>query len=164
MGIEVKVEVIHKETIKSSPTPPHLQITKLSVFDQLFPDIYVPLLLFYPTKGSAAEVNINTDHHSLVIERSNILKRSLSETLFYPFVGTFHYNDSIDCNDHGAAFLGAQVNCPLSKLLEKADLRMLNQLLPIDRESKQAVTGYLLLVREFVFSNVVEWHWSQRCT
>lgn len=61
MGIEVKVEVIHKETIKSSPTPPHLQTTKLSVFDQLFPDIYVPLLLFYPKKGSAAEVNINTD-------------------------------------------------------------------------------------------------------
>ncbi|KAB2601945.1 BAHD acyltransferase [Pyrus ussuriensis x Pyrus communis] len=106
----IKVEITHKETIKpSSPTPRHLSSTDLSVFDQFTPEIYVPLLLFYPS-SSDEEVN-NIDHHSLFAERSNLLKTSLSEALtrFYPFAGEFVYNVSIRCNDHGAGFHEAQV-------------------------------------------------------
>ncbi|KAB2601944.1 vinorine synthase-like [Pyrus ussuriensis x Pyrus communis] len=146
VGSEMKVEVIHKEAIRPSSTTPHyLKTTNLSVFDQLIPDIYVPFLLFYP--------NNNTDHRSLAAERSKILKTSLSEILthFYPFAGKFHYNDSICCNDHGVAFLEAQVNCPISKILDKADIGMVKQLLPADMASRQAVTGYLLLVQANFF-------------
>ncbi|CAN6553866.1 unnamed protein product [Malus baccata var. baccata] len=129
----------------ASPTPHYLKTTNLSDFDQLIPDIYVPFLLFYP--------NNNTDHRSLAAERSKILKTSLSEILthFYPFAGKFHYNDSICCNDHGVAFLQAQVNCPISKILDKADIGMVKQLLPADMASRQAVTGYLLLVQAYFF-------------
>ncbi|XP_062011944.1 BAHD acyltransferase At5g47980-like [Rosa rugosa] len=150
MGSEIKVEVIHKETIiPSSPTPPHLESLSLSVFDQLQPEFYVPLLLFYP--NSSNEINI--DHHSLAAERSSLLKTSLSKTLthFYPFAGKFEYNVSISCNDHGAAFLQAQVNCPISTVLEKPDHEVLKQLLPADIASTQEVAGHLLLVQANFF-------------
>ncbi|PQQ14792.1 BAHD acyltransferase [Prunus yedoensis var. nudiflora] len=59
---------------------------------------------------------------------------SLSEALthFYLFAGEFVYNVSITCNDHGAAFLEAQVNCPISKILDKPDVGLLEPLLPTD--------------------------------
>ncbi|CAL2253331.1 unnamed protein product [Prunus armeniaca] len=147
MGLGIKVEVIHKETIQpSSPTPHHLKNTNLSVFDQFLPDIYVPILLFYPN-NNCEEVN------NLVAERSKLLKTSLSETLthFYPFAGKFQYNDSICCNDHGAAFLETQVNCPISKILGKPDFVMLKQLLPADTESRQEGASYLVQVQANFF-------------
>ncbi|XP_009371382.2 LOW QUALITY PROTEIN: BAHD acyltransferase BIA1 [Pyrus x bretschneideri] len=149
---KIKVEITHKETIKpSSPTPRHLSSTDLSVFDQFTPEIYVPLLLFYPS-SSDEEVN-NIDHHSLFAERSNLLKTSLSEALtrFYPFAGEFVYNVSIRCNDHGAGFHEAQVNCSLSKILENPDLGILKLFVPTAVESKQAEAGHLLLVQVNLF-------------
>ncbi|ONI12058.1 hypothetical protein PRUPE_4G141500 [Prunus persica] len=155
MASEIKVEVTHKETIKpSSPTPSHLQITNLSVFDQLSPDVYIPLLLFYPNNSSDDDDEVNKiDHHSLVAEKSKLLKASLSETLthFYPFAGKFQYNVSISCNDHGTAFSEAQVNCPILKILDKPDFGILRKLLPTDIASTQADTGYLLLVQANFF-------------
>ncbi|KAI5332701.1 hypothetical protein L3X38_022830 [Prunus dulcis] len=153
MVSEMKVEVTHKETIKpSSPTPSHLQTTNLSVFDQLSPDVYIPLLLFYPNNSRDDEAN-NIDHHSSVAERSKILKTSLSETLthFYPFAGEFQYNVSISCNDHGAAFFEARVNCPISTILDEPDFVILKKLLPTGIGSTQADTGYLLLVQANFF-------------
>ncbi|PQM43090.1 BAHD acyltransferase [Prunus yedoensis var. nudiflora] len=150
MVSEIKVEVIHKETIEpSSPTPHHLKKINLSVFDQFQPEIYTPLLLFYPSTSDEG----NIDHKSLFAEKSKLLKRSLSEALthFYPFAGEFVYNASITCNDHRAAFLDAQVNCPISKILEKPDFEVLNQFLPTAIESKQAEAGYILLVQASLF-------------
>lgn len=47
----INVKILEKETIKpSSPTPLHLRNLTLSFNDQFEPDIYVPLLLFYPKK------------------------------------------------------------------------------------------------------------------
>ncbi|KAK9937561.1 hypothetical protein M0R45_014340 [Rubus argutus] len=152
MASEMKVEVIHKETITpSSPTPPHLKNLSLSVFDQLQPEFYVPLLLFYPNINRD-EINI-IDHHSLAAERSNLLKTSLSKSLthFYPFAGKFEYNVSICCNDHGAAFIQAHVNCPISKAMEKPDYGVLKQLIPADIASTQEVVGHLLLVQANFF-------------
>ncbi|TQD71883.1 hypothetical protein C1H46_042591 [Malus baccata] len=156
MGSEIKVEVLHRETIRpSSPTPDHLKTIRLSVFDQLSPDVYVPLLLFYPNVDISIhdEVKRNDRCHSLVSERSKHLKTSLSETLthFYPFAGKFQYNDSIWCNDNGAAFLVALVNCPMSNILDKPDAGMGKQLLPTDVDSTQADMGYLLLVQANFF-------------
>lgn len=91
---EMKVEIIHRETIKpSSPTPHHLKTLELSVFDQIASDVYVLLLFFYrPHNSSVTSAEI-----------SNIPKTSLSKTLtlFYPWAGQFQYNDSICCNDRG---------------------------------------------------------------
>ncbi|XP_034213614.1 BAHD acyltransferase At5g47980-like [Prunus dulcis] len=147
MASELKVEVTHKETIKpSSATPHHLKTVNLSVFDQLIPQIYIPLLLFYPSTSSD-EVNDIDHHRSLVVERSKLLKKSLSEALthFYPFAGEFQHNISISCNDHGAAFLEAQVNCPISMILDRPDLGMLWKLLPSGH------TSYLLQVQANFF-------------
>ncbi|KAL6195635.1 hypothetical protein ACLB2K_031253 [Fragaria x ananassa] len=60
MNTDIKVEVIYTETITpSSPTPPHLKRVNLSVFDQMVPETYIPLLLFYP---SLANPETDTDH------------------------------------------------------------------------------------------------------
>ncbi|PQQ12570.1 BAHD acyltransferase [Prunus yedoensis var. nudiflora] len=136
MASEIKVEVIHKHTV--------------SGFDQFQLDIHIPLILFYPS--SSDEID-NFDHHSLFAEKSKLLKKSLSEALtrFYPFAGKFEYNVSISCNDHGAAFLEAQVNCPISKILDKPEFSNLNQLLPAAIGAKQAEAGYLLLVQANFF-------------
>ncbi|XP_008241213.1 PREDICTED: BAHD acyltransferase At5g47980-like [Prunus mume] len=153
MGSEVKVEVIRKETIKpSSPTPHHLRTSSLSVFDQLQPDMYISLLLFYPNNISDDVVN-NIDHNSLFAERSKLLKTSLSEALtqFYPFAGEFEYNVSISCNDHGAGFIESKVNCPIRKVLDKPDFGILEQLIPVAIKSKSVEAGHLLLVQVNLF-------------
>ncbi|XP_068319270.1 minovincinine 19-hydroxy-O-acetyltransferase-like [Pyrus communis] len=144
MASEVKVELIHKETIKpSSPTPSHLKTTNLSVFYQLSTEIYPPVLLFYPPCSNRTSTT----------ERSSILKTSLSKTLthFYPFAGKFQYNDCILCDDRGARFTEARVNCPISKVLYKPDFGILCRLLPADITSAQAVTDHLLLVQANFF-------------
>ncbi|PQQ14796.1 BAHD acyltransferase [Prunus yedoensis var. nudiflora] len=152
MTSEIKVEVIREETIRpSSPTPHHLRSSNLSVFDQLTPQVYVPLLLFYPSN--------NSDHLSRAsaAERSKLLKRSLSETLshFYPFAGTIQSNDvSICCNDHGATFVEARVNCPMSKILEKPDHGATFPIVLHPNELEfmaQSGTGHLLLVQANFF-------------
>ncbi|XP_009371380.2 BAHD acyltransferase At5g47980-like [Pyrus x bretschneideri] len=146
MASDIKVEILHKETIKpSSPTPHHLKTCSLSGYDQLTPEIYVPLILFYPNGGDEASI----DHHALFADRFGLLKRSLSEALthFYPFAGEFVFNVSISCSDHGAGLIEAQVNCPISKILDKPDFQILGQLIPTSIDSKQAETGHLLLVQ-----------------
>ncbi|CAL2253312.1 unnamed protein product [Prunus armeniaca] len=153
MASEIKVEVIRKETIKpSSPTPHHLRTSSLSVFDQLQPETYIPLLLFYPNNISDDVVN-NIDHNSLFAERSKLLKTSLSEALtqFYPFAGEFEYNVSISCNDHGARFIESRVNCPIRKVLDKPDFGILEQLIPIAIKSEHVEAGHLLLVQVNLF-------------
>ncbi|PRQ38584.1 putative salutaridinol 7-O-acetyltransferase [Rosa chinensis] len=158
MCSEMRVEVIDKEIVTpSSPTPHHLTTSNLSVFDQFLPDLYVPLLLFYPNNSTINHKGNMVDHHySLITERSKLLKTSLSETLsrFYPFAGRiFSHNNilSICCNDQGVAFIQTHVNCPISKVLEKPHAGMLNQLLPNDIESTFESTGYLLLVQANFF-------------
>ncbi|KAB2607715.1 BAHD acyltransferase [Pyrus ussuriensis x Pyrus communis] len=125
----IKVEVNHKEIIKpSSPTPHHLRHLCLSLFDQIMLELHMPQVLFYSS---------SSDEHSLVAEKSELLKKSLSEalTIFYPFAGEFKNNVSINCDDRGALFLEAQVNCPI-------------QLIPTPIRSKQAQVGHLANVFE----------------
>ncbi|XP_050370279.1 stemmadenine O-acetyltransferase-like [Argentina anserina] len=147
MDLEMKVEVIHRERIRPiSPTPHHLRVFSLSVFDQFSPAVHFPLLLFYPNNIEPSEVN-NIDPQCSVVERTKLLKRSLSDTLtrFYPFAGTIHDHASICCNDQGAVFLEAQVNCSMSRVLNEPDLELLKELIPKLESISEGETGYDLL-------------------
>ncbi|KAM7278943.1 hypothetical protein ACFE04_006077 [Oxalis oulophora] len=96
---EMKIEIVRRETIKpSSPTPDHLRKFKLSFLDQLIPNEYVSLLLYYPPKDFDPKDGGN------MLDR---LKSSLSKTLtrFYPFAGRLNDDVSVDCNDEGARCL-----------------------------------------------------------
>ncbi|KAM5586491.1 stemmadenine O-acetyltransferase-like [Rosa sericea] len=153
MGLAAKIEVFHKERITpSSPTPHHLRVFSLSTFDQFSPAIYFPLILFYPNNSDIPEVN-NIDPQCLVVERTKLLKKSLSETLsrFYPFAGRIQDHASVCCNDKGAMFLEAQVNCPISRALDKPDLGFVKELVP-NLQSTEGDTGHdLLLVQANFF-------------
>ncbi|OMO81411.1 Transferase [Corchorus olitorius] len=128
MAMEFNVEIIHKETIKpSSPTPLSLKNLKLSLFDQLTPPNYLPLLYFYP----------NYDPHHDIDEfakaRSLQLKKSLAETLtrFYPFAGRIVSNSLIECNDEGVEYIETRVNCHLHDILkQRPHCYSRNKLLP----------------------------------
>ncbi|KAK4758101.1 hypothetical protein SAY87_019402 [Trapa incisa] len=142
--MEVKVEFIKRETIvPSSPTPDELKSFKLSLFDQISPAVYTPLLLFY------------TNHHEPLTpdELSRRLKISMSKTLthFYPFTGRVINNLHIECTDQGAEFLEAKVSCCLSDILKQPNLTLLDKLIPIDIFSKEARDGPLLLVQANFF-------------
>ncbi|XP_038697017.1 stemmadenine O-acetyltransferase-like [Tripterygium wilfordii] len=140
----MKVEIVSRETIKpSSPTPPHLKISKISFLDQQFIVEYSPVVYFYPANG-------DNDADELA-ER---LKTSLSKTLtlYYPFAGRLRDRISIECNDEGVEFVKARVlNCALSDVIQQPDSKQLQNLLPIDIESKAAATESLLVVQANFF-------------
>ncbi|QDP16939.1 hypothetical protein Tsubulata_042462 [Turnera subulata] len=143
----MEIEITLKETIKpSSPTPADRRNLKLSLLDQFMPVTYTSLILFYP----ASE---NRDRHATAAERSQQLKKSLSETLteFYPLAGRPKDNASIECDDQGAEYIEARIKCLLSEFLAKPELEVLKQLLPAAIESSEAATGSLLLVQANVF-------------
>ncbi|KAI3426757.1 uncharacterized protein J3R85_009620 [Psidium guajava] len=143
MTIELKVEVVAKETIRpSSPPPDHLRNFNLSIFDQLTPILYTSVLLFY-----TSSTNASSNH------RSSFLKSSLSNVLtrFYPLAGRIRDNLFVDCDDGGAEFVDAKVNLPLSHILDRPCPVSLRKLLPIDTESSEASASRLLLVQANAF-------------
>ncbi|XP_017972579.1 PREDICTED: salutaridinol 7-O-acetyltransferase [Theobroma cacao] len=122
--MEMKVHIISRETIKpSSPTPHHLRTHKLSLFDQLAPPLYIPILLFY---SATSETNPS--------KKSDLLKDSLSKILthFYPFAGRVKEGCTIDCNDDGAAYVEAQVDSDMFLVLKEPGIDLLLQLLPCE--------------------------------
>ncbi|KAG6654850.1 hypothetical protein CIPAW_05G174300 [Carya illinoinensis] len=80
--MKVDVEVISHDTIKpSSMTPLHLRHYTLSFIDQISPQIFMHVLLFYPRD---ADSYLNS-----FADRQDRIKKSLSEALalFYPLAG-----------------------------------------------------------------------------
>lgn len=64
------LQIVSTETIKpSSPTPPNLNTHTLSLFDQLAPHIFVPLVFFFSHHGHGSGTCVQ------------LLRRSLSMTL-----------------------------------------------------------------------------------
>jgi hypothetical protein len=125
----MEVQIISKQNVRpSSPRPPHLRNFKLSLLDQLIPVPYAPLLLYYPMNDNSGASNLD------VPKRLGVLKKSLSETLthFYPLAGKIKDELSIDCNDEGAYYVEAQVNCHLSEFLRQPDLLLVNQFFPCE--------------------------------
>ncbi|KAL8514963.1 hypothetical protein ACS0TY_013882 [Phlomoides rotata] len=110
--MKMEGEIVSKECIKpSSPTPENKKTYKLSLFDQIVPPIYVPLVLYFP----------NPDLNTSAI--SETLKQSLSSTLslFYPLAGRVKDTLSIDCNDQGIPFTVAKFHYNLPDFLLKPD-------------------------------------------
>ncbi|CAI9270454.1 unnamed protein product [Lactuca saligna] len=132
----MEAKIISKEDIKpSSPTPSHLNTFNLSVLDQLVISPYVPIILYYP--------NNNGDSTSEALERSLVLKKSLSQTLtqFYPLAGTIKNDLSIDCNDVGANYVVALIHGRLDKFLEHPDHRLINGFLPFEPSFNESSAG-----------------------
>ncbi|XP_021902547.1 vinorine synthase-like [Carica papaya] len=127
----MEVEIVSQENIKpSSPTPQHLRIFKLSLLDHFMPSPYVQLILFYDFSKNARHC---TNHHQhTTLEQMQLLRKSLSEALacFYPLAGKMKDDCSIDCDDEGASFLEARVNCTLHQFLFEPDLLLLHKFLP----------------------------------
>ncbi|CDP15030.1 unnamed protein product [Coffea canephora] len=127
------VEVLTKKLVKpSSPTPNHLQNYKLSSFDQLAPRSLVHLVYFYENNDSCKG---NYDEAG-VVQRHEILQISLAETLshFRPLAGRISDDGrrSVDCQDQGALYIEAKVNCQLNQFLNQAyeDVELLADFIP----------------------------------
>ncbi|KAI3797240.1 hypothetical protein L1987_32495 [Smallanthus sonchifolius] len=132
----MEVEIISKENIKpSSPTPNHLKQFNLSILDQLIIIPYVPIILYYP--------NHNGDNIFQALQRSLVLKKSLSETLtqFYPLAGTIKNHLSIDCNDVGANYVLALVHGRLDGFLRQPDHGLINRFLPFEPSFDESSAG-----------------------
>ncbi|GMH27004.1 hypothetical protein Nepgr_028847 [Nepenthes gracilis] len=114
---------ISKETIKPSiPTPPHLKTYKFSSFDQVSPNFYVPILLFYH--------NQDTNGLCEVMKISSIIKESLSKILnrYYPFAGRIKDKVSIDCNDAGVVFSVFHFNNKQVDILAEPNIELFDML------------------------------------
>ncbi|GLT46068.1 hypothetical protein SLA2020_198550 [Shorea laevis] len=132
--MKMEVEIITIQNIKpSSPTLEHLKIFNLSLLDQLIPSPYAPLIFFYPTTTTILNIP----------KRVNLLNKSLSNTLthFNPLAGKMRDHFSIDCNDEGACFIQARVNCHLKDFLTQPDLVSLNCFLPCGFSRKESLAG-----------------------
>ncbi|KAL9172950.1 hypothetical protein ABFS82_03G082100 [Erythranthe guttata] len=123
---------MNKRVKPSSPTPNHLRNHKLCLLDQLFPVAYAPIVFFYSYTSYR------------VLEKISELKKSLSETLsrFFPLAGTIIDDLSIDCDDQGASFTTAKVDCRLNDYLGNPNLELIAKFLP----SEITTTGLLLPV------------------
>ncbi|KAA8528820.1 hypothetical protein F0562_036175 [Nyssa sinensis] len=136
VSITMEVNIISKESIKpSSPTAHHLTTFKLSLLDQLIPAPYAPTVLFYPNDNSAS-------HHE-VLKRLAVLKQSLSETLtrFYPLAGKIKDDLSIYCDDEGAYYVEAEVNCNLFEFLNQPELQLIHHFLPCETSLTGSAAG-----------------------
>ncbi|KAK9108378.1 hypothetical protein Syun_024389 [Stephania yunnanensis] len=130
----MEVEIITRDTIKpSSPTPSHLKTYNLSYFDQLTPQIFVPILLYYNYTKSTTSTSSST-----------CLKESLSKCLtkFYPLAGRLKDGIFVDCNDAGVDYLEAKVkNCSLLDVVANPKIDSLKQLLPVEPQTLESESG-----------------------
>ncbi|KAF7121324.1 hypothetical protein RHSIM_Rhsim13G0141900 [Rhododendron simsii] len=145
----MEVEVISRERIKpSSPTPSHLKTHKISLLDQLFPPVHVPLVFFYLNTQTTSPIP------DVISKTSVSLKQSLAKTLtlFYPFAGKIKDHLSVDCNDEGVYYVEAPVDNNLSEFLSKPDVRLTQHFLPHDQSMDQMYpTGISLVMIQVNF-------------
>ncbi|KAG2701847.1 hypothetical protein I3843_06G058900 [Carya illinoinensis] len=146
--MEIKVEMINREVIKPScPNPHHLRCFDLSLLDQLLPQIYISVVIFYSHNPSDLP-------HFKAVDISHWLKTSLSENLchFYSLAGRVKHNVSIECNDVGVDYFEARVNCHLSDILEQhPEQKMLYHFLPKVTEPLEPSLEPLVLVQASFF-------------
>ncbi|XP_038678363.1 stemmadenine O-acetyltransferase-like [Tripterygium wilfordii] len=124
------VQVTSQEIIKpSSPTPPHLKYFKISIFDQLYPVYYEPLLFFYRSNPNLS-----------IEEKLGRLKESLSKTLtrFYPLAGKIKDSTTIHCNDEGVLFAVARVGYAMIDCLKPLNIELLNKFIVLHPTCKES--------------------------
>ncbi|MCD7449650.1 hypothetical protein HAX54_000880 [Datura stramonium] len=142
---DLDIQIQLRKMVKpSTPTPNHLRSLKLSLFDQMAPHIFVPILFHYLPSSEC-----NTD--GITDQRCDKLQKSLAQTLtkFYPLAGRFCKDDlSIHCNDEGVEYVESKVNADLAEFLHQGlRIELLNDLLPTDLPS-----NLLLRLQVNVFS------------
>ncbi|PWA51644.1 HXXXD-type acyl-transferase family protein [Artemisia annua] len=138
------IRVMSIQNVKPDrPTPDALRSYKLSAFDQINAPSYVPFIFFYPNNS-----NGNTNINDIILQRSKLLKQSMSETLtkFYPFAGKYTNDIHIDCNDEGVYYVETQVDGDLSSFIAKPDYKLIPSLLPVPPNAKEPTLGYYLVM------------------
>ncbi|KAJ8759141.1 hypothetical protein K2173_004148 [Erythroxylum novogranatense] len=141
----MEVHIVSRETVKpSSPAIVTKKPYKLSLFDQLTPTTYTPIIFFYSKNRS----NSNTTQ---VLAR---LKRSLSETLdsYFFLSGRTRDNRFIDCFDEGVPFFEASVSVGLSDFLKHHEHEWLNRLVAYRPYTKEALDSPVLAIQVSVFA------------
>ncbi|CAL5418566.1 unnamed protein product [Camellia sinensis] len=115
--------------------PNHLRTFTLFLLDQLIPAPYAPLVFFYPIEDGATNLQ--------VLKRLQVLNKSLSETLthLYPLAEKIEDDLTINCNDVGAQYVEAKVNCRLADFLCQPDLQVIHLFLPCETSFKGSVAG-----------------------
>jgi hypothetical protein len=134
---EIKLEKLNTILIKpSKPTPSHLQNFKLSLLDQLSPNIHGNTTFFYPNHNNNNYNNNN--YFSDFLNKSKLLQNSLSQTLshFYPLAGRLHDATTIHCNDDGVFFIESQTTTTLSEILTDPNFNTLQCFLPTTEEKR----------------------------
>ncbi|XP_062000305.1 acyltransferase Pun1-like [Rosa rugosa] len=133
------VNITSRKIIRpSSPTPHHQRTLNLSLLDQIFPPTLYPAIIYF----------YSSDHFPSN-DVSESLQTSLSKALvqFYPLAGRLNGPASVDCNDEGAYFLEAQVNCQLLDLLKLPVHSLLNNLIPeFDPQTAHSALGSAVLL------------------
>ncbi|KAL0387836.1 UNVERIFIED_CONTAM: Pelargonidin 3-O-(6-caffeoylglucoside) 5-O-(6-O-malonylglucoside) 4'''-malonyltransferase [Sesamum radiatum] len=131
MGVDFKQETIMKVNVVSKklirpckPTPSHLRTYKISLIDEANPSMHVIRILFYPSNQVVNGKHVKS------------LEESLSQVLplFYPLAGRYYKDEHyVDCNDEGAEFSIAEVDCKLHQLIgPEVKPEQLNPLLPLE--------------------------------
>ncbi|KAL6557239.1 hypothetical protein OROMI_017589 [Orobanche minor] len=125
-GKDIKVEVVTRKLIKPcTPTPAHLRTLEISLIEEINPSMNVFRIIYYPS------------HASIIMNNSTAwLEESLAKALplLYPMAGRYVKERRIvDCNDQGALYLDARVNCTLLQFISAADVgtEHVNHLLPL---------------------------------
>ncbi|THG19521.1 hypothetical protein TEA_027427 [Camellia sinensis var. sinensis] len=121
----------HQTIFPNTPSPQNLP----PYWTSLIPAPYAPLVFFYPNEDGATNLQ--------VLKRLQVLKKSLSETLtcFYPLAGKIEDDLTIDCNDEGACYMEAEVNCCLADFLSQPDVQVIHRFLPCETSFKGSVAG-----------------------
>ncbi|EYU36655.1 hypothetical protein MIMGU_mgv1a025110mg, partial [Erythranthe guttata] len=145
----MKVEVERRKMIKPlTATPSELRSYKISIIDELNPSMHVIRILYYPSSSSdsaaAGELSI--------INLEESLARILP--LFYPLAGRYiKEKHLVDCNDEGAEFSVASVDCDLVTVLitggggGSSAAEQLNHLLPLEIGAADEPTDPMLALR-----------------
>nr|AGT56097.1 cocaine synthase [Erythroxylum coca] len=148
-----KLEIILRKTIKpSSSTPQHLQTFELSFWDEPLPPDYGTIIFFYQTNGSK---NDDDEALSIFFQRSSSLQNSLSKTLihYYPLAGRLKDDGTaVDCNDEGAYFVEARIDCQLSTLLNHPDADFLSHYFCPALDSNNLPSGCMLAIQLTLFN------------
>ncbi|KAL7127997.1 hypothetical protein ABFS83_14G286400 [Erythranthe nasuta] len=136
----MKVVVERRKLIKPlTETPTELRSYKISIIDELNPSMHVIRILYYPFAAAAGKLSI--------INLEESLARILP--LFYPLAGRYiKEKHMVDCNDEGAEFSEAQVDCDLLTVIGGGSTaEQLNHLLPLEIGAADEPTDPMLAVR-----------------
>ncbi|KAK6146334.1 hypothetical protein DH2020_020203 [Rehmannia glutinosa] len=134
----MKVNILSRKLIKPcKPTPSNLRTYNISLIDELNPSMHVIRILYYPSDFMAGK--------TLSLEEA--LAKVLP--LFYPLAGRYNKEKHhVDCNDDGAEYAIAQVDCQLHQLIgDGVKSEQLNYLLPLDICAADEPTDPMLAVQ-----------------